>query len=88
VTEPRDVLDVLWPEKAERISPKQNREPVPELNPQDAELLMLIEDHPSCLDEIVRKSGLTPSEVSATLLHLELAGMISRLPGMQFSRNK
>ena len=88
VTECRDILDVLWPEKAENQSPKPSRGAPLDLNPKEAGLLMLIDEHPSCLDEIVRKSGLTPSEVSATLLHLELAGLISRLPGMQFCRNQ
>lgn len=88
VTEPRDILEVLWPGKAESPSPKSNGKVLPDLNPLDAEILGLIDEHPSCLDEVVRKSGLTPSEVSATLLHLELAGLISRLPGMQFCRNQ
>ncbi|MBN2427340.1 MAG: DNA-processing protein DprA [Deltaproteobacteria bacterium] len=88
VTEPRDILEVLWPAKAGNPVLKSVRQEPPNLSPQEAEILALIDEQPSCLDDIVRKSGLTPSEVSARLLHLELAGLISRLPGMQFSKNQ
>jgi DNA processing protein len=87
VTEPQDILEVLWPEKVGKPVSKKTRRDPPELPPPEAALLAFIDERPSCLDDIVRKSGLTPSEVSARLLHLELTGLISRLPGMQFRRN-
>lgn len=88
VTEPRDLLDVLWPGRVDIPSPKPRGKAPPDLDPVEAELLRLVGEYPASLDDLVRKSGLTPSEVSATLLHLELAGLVSRLPGMQFCKNQ
>ncbi len=88
VSESRDILEVLWPEKAKMVADRKSRELPSNLSSQELTILRFLNEQPFSLDEIVQKSGLTPSEVSATLLHLELAGLVSRLPGMQFFGNQ
>jgi len=41
---------------------------------------------PLASDEIARKCGLTPQELSDILLHLELSGGVKQYPGMRFSK--
>jgi len=45
-------------------------------------------DDPLYIDELARESGLTPMEVSAILLHLELQGGVQQLPGMRYVRSR
>lgn len=50
--------------------------PAPDLlAPEQQRLLSLLGDAPRAVDELVAASGLTAATVSATLLHLELAGL-------------
>lgn len=86
VSEARDILDILWPEMIKNNIVDNSKETPQNLSPQELTILGFVQEKPCCLDDIARKSGLTPHEVSATLLHLELAGLIARLPGMQFSK--
>jgi len=44
-------------------------------------------DEPVQIDDLARKSGLTPMELSAILLQLELRGAASQLPGMRYIRS-
>jgi DNA processing protein len=83
----RDILEVLWPEKMKKTVMTKSLELPSDLNSQESLILGFLDQQPCCPDDLVQKSGLTPSEVSATLLHLELAGLVSRLPGMQFCKN-
>lgn len=86
VTEAADILEVLWPH------PPQSR-PVAKqpadlnLPPQLQKLHELLGVEPLHVDELVRRSGLTPREVSASLLDLELQGGVEQLPGMRFLRS-
>ena len=85
VTEARDILELLWrgcppvvdhrPDPALAALSDEERRVVAELGPT-----------PLHIDEIVRKSRLTPMEVSAILLHLELQGGVAQLPGMRYQR--
>ena len=43
---------------------------------------------PLHVDELARTSGLTPMEVSAILLTLELQGGVEQLPGMRYVRRR
>ena len=45
---------------------------------------LLTEDESRHLDDMVKLSGLTSSEVLAALFDLELKGVVRQLPGKQF----
>jgi DNA processing protein len=45
---------------------------------------LLAQDEALAIDDLVEKSGLTSSEVLATLFDLELKGVVRQLPGKQF----
>ncbi|GFO67018.1 DNA polymerase [Geomonas limicola] len=55
------------------------------LTPQEAELYVLLCRGALQIDEIIVQSALSPGEVSATLLSLELKGAVVQLPGKHFS---
>lgn len=87
VTETRDILEVLWP----RLPSAQARQQVDAfaaaLSGDALALYRQLENTPLHIDDLARKSGLTPMEVSAILLHLELRGGVEKLPGMRFVRS-
>lgn len=56
-----------------------------ELTPQEAELYALLCRGALQIDDIIVQSALTASEVSATLLRLEMKGAIVQLPGKRFA---
>jgi DNA processing protein len=45
---------------------------------------LLTQDESRHVDELVKRSGVTSSEVRAGLFDLELKGMLRQLPGKQF----
>lgn len=47
-------------------------------------LLVLLGGGPLAIDELIRESGLTPSQVLTRVLELELRGILVQLPGKQF----
>ncbi len=55
------------------------------LSPQEAALYTLLADGPLHIDELSSRTELTPGEVSAMLLNLELKGTVIQLPGKHFS---
>lgn len=55
------------------------------LTPQEATLYTLLAGSPLHIDDIITKSGLTVSDVSAILLRLELKGAIMQLSGKIFA---
>ncbi len=55
------------------------------LTPMERKLYdLLAQDEALAIDDLVEKSGLTSSEVLATLFDLELKGVVRQLPGKQF----
>ena len=88
VTEARDILDLLWSDLARSAlgAPAAAPAPLPELSKEALQVLEPMDTNALHIDEIVRKSGLTPMEVSAILLHLELQGGVRQLPGMHYQR--
>ncbi|MGE4544405.1 MAG: DNA-processing protein DprA [Pedobacter sp.] len=88
VTESADILDVLRPGFADsRPSPEED--PLEnQLSGQELRVYQELQDSPMHVDELARKCGLTPMEVSAILLHLELANGAIQLPGMRFVRKR
>jgi DNA processing protein len=55
------------------------------LSPREASIYSLLADGPLHIDELGVRSELTPGEVSAMLLNLELKGAVIQLPGKHFS---
>lgn len=88
VTEARDILELLWPQVLPR-EVRHREDSLATALPEDARNVYLrLGDEPLHVDELVQKSGLTPMEVSAILLHLELRGGVEQLPGMRFVRRR
>jgi len=86
VTEAQDILDSLWPGTRSKPSPTD-----PLLNELDGAALRLYQSldfTPQQGDDLARACGLTPMELSAILLDLELRGGIQALPGGRYIRLK
>ncbi len=60
--------------------------PVPQLEPELAKVLQALASEPTSFDLIVQQAGLAAGSVSSALLQLELMGLVSQLPGMQYRR--
>ena len=88
VTEPQDILDALWPQLPSAQTRKQEDALAASLSGNALTLYRQVENTPLHIDDLARKSGLTPMEVSAILLHLELLGGVEKLPGMHFVRSE
>jgi DNA processing protein len=62
----------------------ENTEPKPSLSPAETSVLHALESYPIHIDDLTRKLGMQPSELSSTLLGLELKGFIQQDPGKLF----
>ncbi|GAB4527307.1 MAG: DNA-processing protein DprA [Pleurocapsa sp.] len=62
-------------------------EPLPELEPELNSIFELISSEPVSLDFIVEKTTINTGQILAYLSQLELMGLVSQLPGMQYRRN-
>lgn len=58
----------------------------PKLSEKESKVYESIQDDEVAIDEIIRSSGLTTAEVSATLLALEMKRLVKQLPGKRFAR--
>ncbi|WP_035990681.1 DNA-processing protein DprA [Leptolyngbya sp. KIOST-1] len=58
----------------------------PPLSPAMAQVLAAINDEPTTLDQLVQAIAQPTSEVLATLVQLELMGLVTQLPGMRYQR--
>ncbi len=88
VTSADDILSVLWPRIPSREVRRAENRFAAELGEKERNVYDLLGDEPLHIDEIARKSALTPMEVSAILLHLELQGGVNALPGTRFTRRQ
>jgi len=88
VTEARDILEVLWPQIPSRSVSRREDAFAESLAADALRVYRLLGENPLHVDELARTSGLTPMEVSAILLHLELQGGAEQLPGMRFARTR
>jgi DNA processing protein len=88
VTGPDDILQSLWPQVPSPQTRTRTEAIAAGLSGNTLDLFRLLGDEPRNIDELVRSSGLTPMDVSAILLHLELQGAVETLPGMRFVRAK
>jgi DNA processing protein len=75
VTSPNDVLEAIGLERA-----RSREQPPPGGTP--AQLLALLREAPSSVDELVHRSGLAAGAVAVALTELELAGHVSAGDGV------
>ena len=87
VEEVGDILEELHLPKA---TASQIPLPPPfSLTPQEAGIFTMLAESPLHIDDVIVRSELTVSDVSATLLRLELKGAVVQLPGKFFAlKNK
>ena len=60
--------------------------PIPQLEPELAKVLQSVTSEPTSFDVVVQQAGMDAGSVSSGLLQLELMGLVSQLPGMQYRR--
>jgi DNA processing protein len=61
--------------------------PAPQLEPELAKVWQVLASEPTPFDLIVQQAGMGAGAVSSALLQLELLGLVSQLPGMQYRRH-
>lgn len=86
VTEAADILENLWPKLPSAAQRQQRASLAAQLDEKSLKLYQLIDFQPKHADELGRACGLTPMEVSAILLDLELRGGVQPLPGGHYIR--
>jgi DNA processing protein len=69
-----------------QLFPQPTSTPIPDLEPELQQVLGAIASQPTPFDAIVQQTGLAASSVSSALLQLELQGLVSQLPGMQYQK--
>ena len=80
-----DILEEMnWASK----SPQPGTATVVTLQGREMEVYELMSAEPAHFDYLIEKTGMKTGELSAVLTMLELAGVISRLPGDWYSREK
>ena len=87
VTNVNDILDELWPGQPTIKQLNHRNTFADKLKGQAQKVFLRISHEPSHSDEIARECGLTPMELSAILLDLELRGGIKALPGNTYIRS-
>lgn len=88
VTEADDILQALWPGRTDRRERLRQDSFSCRLSETAAKVYRILGFEPIHSDEIARKCGLTPMELSAILLDLELQGGIKALPGHHYVRSR
>ena len=68
------------------LFPQEQSTSVPQLEPELAKVLQALTSEPTPFDIIVQQANLAAGSVSSALLQLELLGLVSQLPGMQYRR--
>lgn len=86
VTEPGDILSVLWPERSCRAPVAEHERFAATLAGPACSVWAALGQQPRHVDELSGELGLTAGELSAILLHLELQGGIEQLPGARYVR--
>lgn len=76
-----EILEAL---KLERIPEKQSARKLNPLNPVEKKVLASLSQEPVHVDELSSLTGLSISEVSATLTLMELKGFVSHVGGMNY----
>ena len=86
VTGPDDVLEELAPVLKGFIK-SSGVAPAPEMNDEEKGVCELLSGEPVHVDEIARRSGRQVSSILATLLGLELKGVVRQMEGKRFHLN-
>jgi DNA processing protein len=86
VTEPADILQNLWPNQPSRQQQTAADSFAGQLDANSLQIYQQLGHEPLHVDEIGQKCGLTPMQVSASLLDLELRGGVKLLPGNTYIR--
>ena len=86
VTEATDILQNLWPGRPSAQQQKKQHNFAEKLSGHSLQVFQQLGHEPLHSDEIARQCGLTPMELSAILLDLELRGGIQALPGHFYIR--
>jgi DNA processing protein len=60
--------------------------PPPDLTPDLQQVWLAVTSEPTNFDQIVAQAKLPAATVSSSLLHLELLGLVTQLPGMRYQR--
>lgn len=100
VSSARDVLEELVPRLKELIKEKGtgilevSRHQIPrstrgtlEFTAKEMDIIKIMNDEPIHIDEIIRKSGMSPKEVASILSGLELKGVVRQIEGKRFYPN-
>jgi DNA processing protein len=85
VSEASDILD-YYGMHVQTGPPQADSLPLPPLSDGQQTVLTKLTKTPLHLDKLASESGLTPMEVSAIVLHLELLGLAESLPGGHYIR--
>lgn len=81
ITAAEDIIDILNLKELETFT--QNKDIIPD-TPIEASLLKHLSRDPSHVDELIKQSGLTSSEVNSTLTMMEMKGAVRNLGNMQY----
>ena len=85
---PEAVIEELSESVLELLKERKNIELAAiELNPKEENSMSLMSVQEQHIDRIIENSSLSPAEVSATLVKLELKGMIRQTDGKRFLMN-
>jgi DNA processing protein len=87
VTETRDITDILWPQYRSPAF-RSTETSCFELSENEMDIIRYLDGEPLHIDDLVRKSGLTPMDLSVILLQLEIRGGVIQLPGMRYIRSQ
>lgn len=68
------------------VEPQAPVQQIPQLSPELQQVFDAISFDSISFDSIVQKTKITPGLISGALLELELMGLVSQLPGMQYKR--
>ncbi len=88
VTEAADILHLIWPTRSSAEQRRQEEDFSMSLDEPARSVFSVLGADPLHSDEIARKCGLTPMELSVILLDLELQGRVQALPGHHYIRNR
>lgn len=88
VTEADDILQLLWPKLPSKTQQHADITFIEQLDERQRNLYQCLDAEPQHIDEIGRKCNLTPMELSAILLDLELRGGVQALPGRYYIRGQ
>jgi DNA processing protein len=82
-----DILEELTGFSAAAGTAQQNASTAPTfaLTPKEAAIYVLLARSPLHIDDIIAQTELTAGEVSSMLLHLELKGAVTPLPGTHYA---